>query len=272
MKKFTLLGYPLGHSLSPFIQSELFKIKGMAAEYGLLELPAERLSKEAFLGLDGFNVTIPHKLNIIPFLDKLSERAGTLGCVNTVKCDGEMLFGYNTDYDGFLGALKLNGIELAGRAAIAGCGGTARMMCHAVAAYGCEIFLIVRPRSVDRANALADELKGKYPGLKIKVGLPQSCDILLNATPAGMYPHPGDTAVPEQLIKNSDAVFDAVYNPSRTKLLQIADDVGVKTASGLAMLVLQAAEAQKIWIGSEFSDGEIHDVISKAAEELERIF
>ena len=124
MKKFALIGYPLGHSMSPLIHRELFKLNDIYAGYELIEINPEYFETQfdAMKSFDGFNVTIPHKISVIPHLKELSEKAALFGAVNTVKNDDGNLTGYNTDCIGFLRALDMADITLSGKVLVCGCG------------------------------------------------------------------------------------------------------------------------------------------------------
>ena len=134
-RRYAVLGYPLGHTMSPFIHEKLFAIHGVNAVYEKRELPPQELAEElpALRGLSGFNLTIPHKRAILPLLDQIDGKALLYGAVNTVKC-GEHLVGYNTDCVGFLRALEDAKIPLAGKILLCGAGGAAHMMAFEAAA------------------------------------------------------------------------------------------------------------------------------------------
>ncbi|MBQ2675793.1 MAG: shikimate dehydrogenase [Clostridia bacterium] len=270
---FCLIGYPLGHSMSPFIHKNLFSLSGKNADYVNIEIPPEQLTEKVKqLDVFGFNVTIPHKTAVIPLLDRLEGKAKVLKTVNTVKIENGKMIGYNTDCDGFLKSLELAGIELCGNVIICGAGGTARMMCYLAAEKGCNITLCVRPSGVERANNLKNEVCSVYPA-NIKINdFDSSYDLLLNATPAGMYPNnigllPCDKAI----VDSAKAVFDAVYNPRSTKLIETALANGSKVAYGMPMLVYQAAKAHEIWYGATFNNDDLFQIIDKTNSELERM-
>lgn len=259
MFRYGLIGHPLDHSFSPAIHRKLLAASGLSGDYSLLDIPPETLGS-ALLGdvsrLDGFNVTIPHKTAILPLLDALAPSAEKYGAANTVKRENGRLVGYNTDGIGFLYALGAAGISLGGRVVVLGCGGAARVFLRESLDAGCAVTNVVRPCSLSRAKSLAD---GRYPVL---IALPRApFDLLINATPVGMFPHtdgsPADLAEAEVA-----AVFDAVYNPQKTVLLQKAARRGCKTVGGMAMLVAQAAASQTIWNGAAFSDAVIARIVA----------
>ena len=134
-KKFAVIGHPIGHTMSPFIHTRLFELQGVKAEYTKLDIAPENLEyefKNTLSKLDGFNITIPHKQAVIPFLDEIDAKAEMYGSVNTVSNKNGISKGYTTDPDGFLKALDAAGIMLNGRIVIIGCGGVARTMAYEV--------------------------------------------------------------------------------------------------------------------------------------------
>lgn len=256
---FALIGHPIGHSMSPFLHSKLFALSGVNASYTLHDISPENLASSVpFLRtLDGFNITIPHKETIIRFLDSLDPRAEEAGSVNTVKNVDGRLIGYTTDGEGFRRALEFAGVPLGGRVAILGAGGAARAIAFEAAHAGARITVAAREHSLPSAQRLCAELRAKIPGTTAESclisNLSGTWDLLVNATPAGMIPHPETCAASEELVANSACVFDAVYNPDETKLLSIAKRLGKKAVGGVGMLVCQAAAAEEIWLGTHFS-------------------
>lgn len=277
ISRYAVLGYPLGHTMSPFIHEKLFAVHGVSAAYEKKELPPQELPQAlaALRKLNGFNLTIPHKSAILPFLDRLDDRAALYGAVNTVKCN-DSLIGYNTDYIGFLRALEDGGVALSGSVLLCGAGGAAHMMAFEAASAGCSLTIAARPSGLPRARGLAEEIRQKIPGAAVGVctydAIEGDFDLLLNATPAGMYPHPEAMPVNERTVRRCRAVFDAIYNPRETMLLHTARLNGSKCAYGMPMLVWQAAAAQEIWNGLPFTAGQVAPVIEEANWEMERVF
>ena len=267
-KDYALIGCPLGHSLSPVIHSELFKLSGIKASYNLIEIEPESLGKSAdkLKALGGFNVTIPHKTIIIPFLDELSKKAQLFGAVNTVKVENGKMTGYNTDCIGFLRALEGAGIELKGRILICGCGGVSRMFAFESALADCDITFAVREGSREKCENLCSELEEKLGKKSSIVSLDnagEGYDLVINGTPVGMYPKVDNCPLKENTIITSKAVFDSIYNPDETVLLKTAREAGIKYQNGLPMLVWQAAAAEEIWNGIKFGEEEIDTIIDK---------
>ena len=273
MKNFGLIGYPLGHSMSPVIHKELFKINGIDADYNLKEISPDVLSQGIgeLKKLEGFNVTIPHKTEIIPFLDKLSDRAELFGAVNTVAAKDGILTGYNTDCFGFLRALEMAGIKLGGNVLLCGSGGVSRMFAFEAVLADSNLTIAVRDEDIDAANQIKKEIAqrlNKNIAVTTLNNVDGEYDVLINGTPVGMYPNVDACVLPKDKIAKCKAVFDAVYNPLETRLIKYAKECGAKYSNGLPMLVLQAAVAQEIWFGVKFTMEQISSVIDITEREL----
>lgn len=264
LKKFGLTGCPLIHSKSPEIHEALFKISGVSAVYNCMEIAAHEWNEgvKNLKKLSGFNITIPYKTQIIPHLDKLDEKAELFGAVNTVKCEDGMCTGYNTDCYGFLRSLENAGIKLSGDVLLLGAGGVARMF--AFESVLANANLTIAARNMEKANNLCLEIK-KKTGKSVKAILfseiKNGYDLIINATPVGMFPNVDECAIDEEIVKKSKAVFDSIYNPRETKLISIAKKSGIKYLNGLPMLVWQAAVAQEIWNDVSFSKDDVKNVV-----------
>ncbi len=275
MKKFCLIGFPLGHSMSPIIHKELFKINNINASYELKEVSPTKLSNSMnlFMSYDGFNVTIPHKIGIIPFLDDLSDRAKLFGAVNTVDNKNGVLTGYNTDCAGFIKALEMAGIELKGNVLLCGSGGVSRMFAFEAVLSGAQLTIAVRDADIDAANQIKKEIYNKL-GKEVRVialdEVSEGYDVLINGTPVGMFPNDNNCVLPKKLVQKCSAVFDAVYNPIETLLIKYAKDAQIKCSNGLPMLVWQAAVAQEIWFGCKFTMQQVKDVLKITERELKK--
>ncbi len=275
MEKFALAGFPLGHSMSPVIHRELFKINGADASYELKEISTDDFSQgiEVLKKFRGFNVTIPHKTNIIPFLDELSERAELFGAVNTVNNMNGYLTGYNTDCFGFLRALEMAGIELKGKVLLCGSGGVSRMFAFESVLAGASLTIAVRESDVDAANQIKKEIEQKLDRTIDVITLDSvtgEYDVLINGTPVGMFPDINACVLPKEKVQCCRAVFDAIYNPMETLLLKYAREAGVKYSNGLPMLVWQAAVAQEIWLGVKFNMEQVSEVIKITEREMKK--
>ena len=279
-RNFAVIGHPIGHTMSPFIHKRLFELSGCKGIYNVIDVaPEEFPARISELDeLCGYNVTIPDKQAIIPFLDKLDRKAALYGSVNTVR-NGDVREGFTTDPDGFLKALAAANIPFEGKVTIIGCGGVARTFVYEAALAGCDITIAVRPEDVSVRDALALEVKEKIPGSSVNVcTIPQieknsiSTDLLVNATPVGMYPKIDFMPVSEKTIDQSKYVFDAVYNPLETKLVQTARANGKRAVGGMAMLVWQAVVSHEIWDGAEYKNEDIEQLVEDSAKELKKLF
>lgn len=275
-KHFGLIGYPLGHSMSGVIHNELFKISKLDADYSMIEIEPENLEKE-FKGklksLRGFNATIPHKINIIPCLDELSEKAALFGSVNTVDVREDKIVGHNTDCTGFIRALEMADIDLSGRVLLCGSGGVARMIAFEAILAGADLTIAVRESDIPAGNTIKDEIKektGKDARVILLSDAEEGYDLIVNGTPVGMFPNVDACPLDEKIIKSAKAVFDVIYNPIETKLIKYAKEAGIKCSSGLSMLVWQAAVAEEIWNGVKFSFDDIEKVVEITKKELEK--
>lgn len=271
-----LAGYPLGHSMSPFIHKALFEISGIDASYGLVETPPEELGnsfKNTLSALRGFNVTIPHKTEIIKYLDELSPRAELFGAVNTVDIREDKTVGHNTDCAGFLSSLQSADIELGGNVLLLGSGGVARMIAFEAVLADANLTLAVRPDDIPQAEEIKKEIKDKL-SKDCKIILLDEAkggyDLVINGTPVGMFPKVDACPVKKEVIQTSKAVFDVIYNPRETVFIKYAKQAGIKYCGGLSMLVWQAAVAQEIWNGVKFSNEDIDKVIDLTQKELEK--
>ncbi|MCH5353658.1 MAG: shikimate dehydrogenase [Acutalibacter sp.] len=284
MQNAAVIGHPIGHTMSPFLQERLFALQGLPLCYQVLDIPELSEQMETLRSLDCFNVTIPHKSNIIPFLADLTEKARLCGSVNTVRVENGKLYGTTTDGIGCRKALERHGLELSGNILLLGNGGAAKALAFETADRpGFHLTIACRKESFEKAKVLADSLadtarKNGKRGFRIVLETYEELeadktavfDLLLNATSVGMTPHAGVSPVSEQVISRCAAVFDAVYNPEETELLRLAKKLGKETVGGMEMLVYQAAESHEFWYGSRFREEDLDKLCRDAAEELQR--
>ncbi|MBP5581224.1 MAG: shikimate dehydrogenase [Ruminococcus sp.] len=267
MNKFALIGHPLGHSMSPLIHEKLFALSGLAdTSYELIDIAPEDIanSRDTLESLRGLNVTIPHKQAVIALVDELGESAQRYNSVNCINNDNGKLIGYNTDCDGFLRSAEQ--LPIGGNVAILGCGGVGRMIAIEVARHGGNITLAVIPQDVKNAQILMAEILAKCSGASVRIAdistLEGSYDLLINATPVGMYPKTEACAVSDTIIENSGSVFDVIYNPIETLLMKKARALGKTAVGGASMLVYQAVKAHEIWYGGSFRTEDIAKIIT----------
>jgi shikimate dehydrogenase len=260
-----LIGYPLGHSVSPPMQQAAFdhyqldlRYEAWEAEPAQFGTVIERVRQPSTLGA---NITIPYKETVLPMLDELDELAGQIGAVNTIVNREGRLIGYNTDAEGFVQALRhMGNFEPAGkRAALIGAGGAARAVSFALARAGVKS-LAITDIIAERTQALFSSLKPL--GIETHIIEPEdnslkdalsNCDLVVNCTPVGMKHSPteGKSPLKAELIPKEALIYDVVYNPIETKLILDARARGARTLGGLAMLVYQGAKAFELWTGRE---------------------
>lgn len=254
-----LIGWPVAHSFSPAMHNAAFAAQRMNWVYVPLPVPPGQIEAAVrglvALGFRGANVSVPHKQAVMPFMDELGESAQALGAVNAIVVREDRLSGENTDWRGFLVALRAGGFDPGGqRALVLGAGGGARAVVYALAHEGVPVSIYNRTPA--RAAGLAHDLQKHLPQAEISLldVLPSDLDgfdLLVNATPVGMWPEtdsspwPDDAPLPPHL-----AVFDLVYRPRWTKLLRQARQAGARPIGGLEMLVHQGALAFEMWTGS----------------------
>jgi shikimate dehydrogenase len=251
-----LFGYPVEHSLSPAMHNAAFEHLNLDYCYVTFSVRPDLLGDAVkairALSLSGVNVTVPHKENVIPFLDEISEESSFIGAVNTIKNDNGKLTGYNTDGKGFMQSLSETGIDIRGKKIlIVGAGGASRAIGYYLCKEASEVHLF------DVDDKKANSLKEHLNKLKWNVSLAgarsvkdkdffSGIDIIINATPLGLKP---DDPMPVDitLIKSSHVVCDLIYK--ETPLLREANKIGCKTMDGLGMLLWQGVFAFEIWTG-----------------------
>ena len=255
-----IIGDPIEHTMSPVMHNAAFRKLGLDYVYLAFQVRQEALDKAVAgmraLNIRGINITIPHKVAIIPFLDKLDPLAEKIGAINTIVNEGGVLIGYNTDATGFLQALLERGIKPEGkRVIILGAGGAARAISFILAGRGASMIILNRhsARAEDLARRIVQFFPEEVKTLalneeNLKMALSKA-DILINTTSAGMVPDVDETPVPARLLKKGLIVFDIVYNPVKTRLLREAETAGAQTINGLDMLVWQGALAFEKWTG-----------------------
>ena len=275
---FAVIGHPIAHTMSPFIHERLFALSGKSACYGAVDIAPAGLAgqMERLRTLCGFNITIPHKQSIIPFLDELNEKSEFFNSVNTVKNTGGRLAGFTTDGTGFCKALEAGGTGLNGRTVVLGAGGAGRVFAFEAALSGGNVTVAVRPHGLAAAEKLCADIRAKIEGAQADFCLLEEIhgkiDLLANATPVGMFPNITACPVSEDIIKNAACVFDAVYNPNETMMIKTARKNGVRAIGGMSMLVWQAAAAHEIWYGAKFEAGDIRALCGDAVMEMKKKF
>lgn len=281
-----LFGEKLSHSLSPLIHSIFFKQMNMEAYYHLFELKRDDLGDAVkglnAIGAKGINVTIPYKVDIIKYLNDISEEAKRLGAVNTICFQNGKTIGYNSDYYGFGKMLSKNEIEIKDKkAVILGSGGSSRTVFQYLVDKGIkEITIVVRDLNKQRSKEemwkidwiykIKDETDNEVIKSSKLISYEElneldKADILVNTTPSGMYPKLIDQSpVDKSIVSKFSSVVDLIFNPRETILLRYARECNIKQVNGLYMLVAQAMVSQEFWNNIKIEDS----MIDKIYEEV----
>jgi shikimate dehydrogenase len=261
LKRFAILGEPLGHSLSPVLHKAIYRqLEIDDASYRTVELSEARL-KSFFTGFkvggfDGVNVTSPHKATVIPLLDEVDSKAKLINAVNCINRSGNKLTGYNTDLLGFAYSLRQNNVVIEGNNfAIVGAGGSAHAVAAVLAEGEAKSISIVN-RTPERAEqlkqtieTLSDQVVVDIVDQEGVVSRAQDLDCVINTTSVGMHPESNISPVSADVFTENTLAFDLIYNPLKTQFLQDAEKSGSTISNGLQMLVAQAVYSVEIWMG-----------------------
>lgn len=256
---YSVIGDPIHHSRSPVMMNRAFRERGVNGIYLAFHVTAASLGNFIAgiraMGIRGVNVTIPHKLAIMPLLDRIDESARIIGAVNTIVNNDGQLVGYNTDGLGYVRSLKEEmEPHLAGaNVLIIGAGGAARGILYALAREGVASVTIAN-RTVERAQELVNAFRGQATGLAAigNEDLQEACaqaDIVINTTSLGMYPNVGTSPLEAAWLKPGTIASDLIYNPMITRFLQEAEQQGCRIHGGLGMFIYQGAYAFEYWTG-----------------------
>jgi shikimate dehydrogenase len=257
-----LIGDPVEHTMSPAIHNAAFSEMGLDYAYLAFRVKAEEvpaaIAGMKALNMRGLSVTMPHKVAVIPLLDKLDPLAEKIGAINTIVNDDGILTGYNTDATGFLQAMLERGVEPKGKnIAVMGAGGASRAVSFILADRGAKLVILNRLLELDWAVELARKISQAF-GKNVEAlelnrdnlaKVLEKTDILVNATSVGMSPDINETPVPSGLLKPGLTVYDVIYNPVKTRLLKDAEAAGATIISGVDMLVWQGVQAFEKWTG-----------------------
>ena len=259
-----LIGDPVEHSMSPVMHNAAFSERGLDYLYVPFRVKSEDLGRAIegmkALNIKGLNVTIPHKVAVISFLDELDALAEKIGAVNTIVNEDGVLKGYNTDASGFLQALTEKGIDPKGKnVLIVGAGGASRAISFILADRGANLVILNRLLELDWAVELASRISQAF-GKEVKAlelsrenleTTLEKTEILVNTTSVGMSPDIDQTPVDSDLLRPDLTVYDIVYNPIKTRLLREAEAAAAETIGGVDMLVWQGALAFEKWTGQK---------------------
>lgn len=271
-----VIGDPISHSKSPAMHQAALEALGVPGSYVPMHVKSgqvgDAIAGIKALGFRGINVTIPHKLEVIPHLDHLDETALRIGAVNTIVNDKGVLTGYNTDGIGYVRSLKEEAApDLKGKKImVIGAGGAARGIIYALSLEGPDRICVAN-RTADKAEAVAAEWKdlADIRGISIEQ-LPaylRDADILINTTSVGMHPNVSDTPVEADLVPDGIVVSDLIYNPLKTRLLAEAEQKGCTVHGGLGMFVNQGAYALEYWTGLPAPVAAMRNAVLKSMSE-----
>lgn len=277
-----IIGTPIKQSFSPKIHNRAFQYLNLNYIYIPFDVLQQDLPKavEAMKSLSfrGFNVTMPHKREIMAYLDEVSEDARIIGAVNTVVNQNGKLVGYNTDGKGYVQSLEDEGIYVKDRTfVIAGAGGAARSVAVQLALDGAKKITILN-RTIEKAHDIAQVIGKSIPNVHIEVNCLENkilaktveeADVLIHSTSLGMYSMRERSIIEDERILPSNLVVsDLIYNPAKTKLLQQAENRGCKTINGLGMLIGQAAIAFELWTEVAMPIGYIKSTVFMDEDEV----
>ena len=243
--KLAVVGKDVSKSSSPQMHRFIAENLGAEIEYGKISVPPEEFSaraEEFFKEYDGFNVTIPFKLDVLPYLTSLEGDANTFGAVNTVVSATRT--GYNTDGLGFMLMLRNAGVGPAGKEVLLlGAGGAGRSAAKELSDCGAAVY--VYDKRAESAQKLAEE----FGVTAVAEIINRRYDVIINATGVGMHKTEGISPVGEELLSLCDTAVDLIYVPPKSKFLEIAESLGKKIINGEAMLFYQAYYAECIYLG-----------------------
>jgi shikimate dehydrogenase len=256
-----VIGHPITHSLSPEMHNAGYKALGIDFVYVASDVVVEAIPDfikgVRAMGIRGVSCTLPHKLEVMPYLDEIDPVAEKIGAVNTIVNEGGKLIGYNTDWLGVVAPLEKL-VSLKGKkVAVLGAGGAARAAVYGLVNRGADV--TIYNRTAQKAEALAREFgcyAASLPGEEIK-----TTDIIFNATSLGLHPDEDKTPLSDTLITSRHLVFDAVYNPYETRLLREAKARGAQVIHGAEMFVYQGVAQFKLYTGHEAPVDEMRQVV-----------
>ncbi len=261
-KKFGLLGYPLDHSLSKHLHTMLFSFKEIDKySYDMFNISPDLFKKNCdnLFKLDGFNITAPYKTQIIPYLTSLSKSAKISKSVNLVEIINKKNYiGHNTDKYAFWKCIKKYGLtDPSLKTLLIGFGGTGKMIASTFDSINLNLTIAVRPSSLQKHKEFIYLNKLNNISLISIENISQSFNTIINATPIGSFPNIDACPIPKHIILKSNFVFDLIYNPTKTKLLEYAKNHNISHKNGIEMLVLQAVKSHEIWFNITYSQAQI---------------
>lgn len=268
-----VIGDPIEHSLSPQIHNAGYEKLGIDTDYVYVACNVKVENIEDFvkgiraMQIRGVSCTIPHKLEVMKYLDNIDEIAGKIGAVNTIVNEDGVLKGYNTDWFGVVTPLeKITSLENK-RVALIGAGGAARAVAYGVTQRGAK--LTIFNRTIEKAQIIAKELGGNARSLDT-IEEVKNMDIIFNATSIGLHPNENESPLAKEVITDKHIVFDAIYVPYETKLLRDAKQQGARTIHGMEMLLQQGIAQFKLYTGHDAPEKTMRDVLLEHLNQKEK--
>lgn len=276
-KMLGIIGDPVIHSLSPMMQNHVLSKLKLNLKYVPIHVTKENLSKKyqeiTSSNFIGFNVTVPHKVAIMPYLDQVTKNAERLGAVNTVKFIGGRSVGYNTDFIGFMDSLRRIRFDMEKKKSVVlGAGGSSRAIIYALIESRANEITIIN-RTIEKADKLGEYFSSVtgftnfniygFQNQKITEKIKEAA-ILVNTTSLGMDQKENSCPLPENIqLPGNLLVYDLIYKPLETKLLKIAKTNGARTLNGLDMLIYQGIESLRIWTGLNIESNAMYDEVKQ---------
>lgn len=276
--QFGLIGYPIKHSLSPWIHESFLENNKLTGSYSIIEINPEasfpeEIEKLKARKLNGFNVTVPYKEKIIDYLDEIDEQAKHIGAVNTVLCKDGKWIGYNTDGSGYVRSLEDKYPEITDNKnlefLILGAGGAAKGIYYGLVAAGYRNITIAN-RTIEKAEAIIDQdttgTNNQLLTIKQAEEKISTFDVIIQTTSVGMKPHPEQSIITFDTLKNSALVSDIVYQPIVTTFLENAQKLNNRIHLGHTMLLYQAQFAFEIWTNTNPVVGKMDEALQLKLE------
>ena len=279
MNDYLLIGYPIKKSLSPFIHRNFYRLRNIERNYSLYEGDRNLKTTIKYIrnnNIQGFNVTLPYKREVIKYLDGLDKSAEVIGSVNTVKLEGGKLIGYNTDGLGFMKSLEKNKVEIRDKTILLlGSGGASYSIVNSLIPIVKKIYIVNRTK--ENSIRLIEQVAGYNESFGEKLfyveenleDIKAEIDLLINTTSIGMDPRLGESPISLEGFGDL-AVCDIIYNPLKTSLLQKASKKGYKAINGLEMLLYQGLYSQELWLDTKVLSNEEDYILKMLEEEVKR--
>ena len=284
-KIYALLGRAVDYSYSPLIHNFAFRKRGLPCHYTVFNIAEPDLVQEALrgaraLGIAGFNVTIPYKKTVVPFLDELSEGAASIQAVNTIVNENGKLVGHNTDIEGFATPLLPYQESIRGKSvSIFGGGGAALAAIEAFSRFFTPAEILIFVRDPEKTRSLLN-MSGYYRNVPITIIAQERPEksrdsrVIVNATPVGTRGGKGDSSIiplDRELLHPDQIVYDMVYNPLNTPLLEAAKHAGATTISGIEMLIGQAERSFTLWTTMKMPIAAVRTVLLQEIQEQQSL-